>query len=211
MQIRLVVFDMDGVIFEGRAFWLDLHEAYGTAEAGSRLFEAYGDSEYMTLARLVANRLWKGKPAVPYLRLIEERAFHPGVHRVFGWLRRNGFATAILSSGSYELAVRAQRELQIGQVRANSLEIEGGVLTGRVTVMVDDANKDTAGMELVQDFGVSLQETCFVGDSESDASFAEKVGLPIAYDSNSDRLSEACLYRIPHDRLEDLIDVLANP
>ncbi len=43
--IGLALFDMDGVIFEGRSFWRDLHNSYGTETAGRRLFEEYGGSQ----------------------------------------------------------------------------------------------------------------------------------------------------------------------
>jgi len=34
---KLIVFDMDGIIFEHINFWLELHKAYGTHEEGAKL------------------------------------------------------------------------------------------------------------------------------------------------------------------------------
>ena len=55
MTIELVIFDMDGVIFEGRNFWLDLHRRYSTEVEALELAERYLKSDYETLARITAD------------------------------------------------------------------------------------------------------------------------------------------------------------
>ena len=60
MAIDFVIFDMDGVLFEGHNFWLELHKKYGTEKLGLELANKYFTSDYDALAIQVARDLWRG-------------------------------------------------------------------------------------------------------------------------------------------------------
>jgi phosphoserine phosphatase len=66
MKYKLIVFDMDGVIFDHRNFWMELHEKLGTYEEGLELTRKYVKTNYAKLVEEVVNRLWKGKKADGY-------------------------------------------------------------------------------------------------------------------------------------------------
>lgn len=53
MSFKLICFDMDGVIFEGVNFWLELHKKFGTFEEGKILTEKYLYSDYNKLVEEV--------------------------------------------------------------------------------------------------------------------------------------------------------------
>src|SRR5574339_42089 len=97
--LRAVVVEMDGVLFEGENFWLDLHREYGTEREATELGSRYRSSAYGRLARITAEELWRGRPAEPYLRLVEERRYHPGVAELFALLRDADVRTVLVSSG----------------------------------------------------------------------------------------------------------------
>ena len=139
---------MDGVLFEGRNFWLDLHRCYGTEEAGVAAADAHLATDYDVLAELVVGQLWRGRLAQPLLDLVEARQYQRGVAAVMTALNERGIATAIVSSGPELLALRAQRELRIDVVRANGLEIAHGRLTGNARIHVPDADKAAVGSML---------------------------------------------------------------
>ena len=48
-MIKLIVFDMDGVIFEHYNFWLELHKSYDTHEEGLKLTNKYLKTDYQKL------------------------------------------------------------------------------------------------------------------------------------------------------------------
>ena len=209
-RIEVVLFDMDGVIFEGKNFWLDLHHAYGTAEEGVRLADDLMLRDYDELAEHVAGRLWKGRPAAAYLRLIAERRYSEGVRDVFGFLRANEVKTAIVSSGPYELALRAQADLGVDAVRANRLHIHEGLLTGGVDLGMREADKAAVGKEVAASLGGSLRDAAFVGDSDGDVELARQAKVAIAYDTRSAALkSVEGIHVLPKGKLADLIPILA--
>jgi hypothetical protein len=58
--IRAALFDMEGVVFERRNFWLDLHRAFGTEEEGVRLAKKHLDSDCNELQKSRRNRSVQG-------------------------------------------------------------------------------------------------------------------------------------------------------
>jgi phosphoserine phosphatase len=206
--IELAIFDMDGVIFEGNNFWLDLHLAYGTAEAGVALADRFIGSDYGRLAGLVAGRLWKGREATPFNRLVAARRYEDGAFELFEFLKTEEIPTAIVSSGPEQLARRAQQDLGIDEVRANHVITAGGRVTGTTEINVPDAEKVRVGLEVMSMFGTSPARTMFVGDSDSDAALANLVGLGIAYNTESKSLLAACDHAVEARSLVGVVAIL---
>jgi len=208
VDIRLVIFDMDGVIFEGKNFWLDLHRCFGTEQEGVNLAEKHIESDYILLANTVAGELWKGKSSGLYEKLIRERAYQPGIKKLLNFLHAKGILSAIVSTGPFDLAERARLELGINEIRANRLEIQKGILTGKVEVQVEESNKSKSGLEVMSALRVAPDKTACVGDSDSDADLAKVVSLTIAYDSRSEKLKTASTHVIRYGHIEDIIGIL---
>src|SRR6516162_3603054 len=168
-RLQLVIFDMDGVIFQGCNFWLDLHRTFGTDQAALDLADLYMTNDYRLLSRLTVEDLWAGKSARPFIDLIETRRLMPGAKELFNFLNDNGIRTAIISSGPYQLAQRAQKLFGIDQIRANHVMIEGKRFVGTVDVQVEDSKKDLVAKEIMEALGASYLEAAGIGDSLSDA------------------------------------------
>jgi phosphoserine phosphatase len=208
--IDLVIFDMDGVIFEGQNFWLDLHRALQTEERAWALWNEYGRSDYARLCTLTVEDVWHGKSAAAFWELISARRYVDGVLEVFAWLRAHRIRTAIVSSGPYQLAERAMRDLSVDRILANRVLIEDGKFAGAVDVMVDENRKDDAARQIMTELGADRARTAMIGDSKSDARMAAIVGLPIAYNPQDPELVSAVDAVIPAGRLASLVDILAR-
>jgi len=210
-MIELVIFDMDGVIFEGQNFWLDLHRAMGTEKEAWRLWRNLAKTDYVRLSRITAEKLWRHKSADGLWRLIRDRKPVAGISQVFGYLQANAIKTAVVSSGPYQLAERAQRMYGVDLIRANRLEIGAdGTFTGQVEVQVDENHKDTVAQELMNALGIPADSTAMIGDSHSDAAMARVVGLPIAYDAEDKKLLKNCPVHLSRGRLSEAIRVLRD-
>ncbi len=209
-NILLVIFDMDGVVFEGKNFWLDLHRHFGTQEQGVASADKYLSADYDRLVKIVAGNLWKGRPAGPYFSLVAERKYQPGVKRVFQFLNSNRILTAIISSGPFDLALRAKNELGVDEIRANRLEIKDGQIAGSMEIMVPDAEKRRVGMDLMESLHIEPSRAMYIGDSDSDVELAEIVGMSAAYDSISERLNEVCDIRLKYGELGKLTTLINN-
>lgn len=208
-MLKLVLFDMDGVIFEGKNFWLELHRQMGTEKQAWQLWDGLASEDYKRLSYLTAENLWRGRSAEPFQRLITDRKPVEGVDRVFAFLKENRIRSAIVSSGPFQLAERAKELFDIDDIHANKLEIDAnGNFTGSVDVQVNDNFKDEPARELMTKFGADYDSTAMIGDSSSDRAIAELVSLSIAYDSTADDLHRVCSHSLDGGEMLKAMDLL---
>ncbi|MDO8656563.1 MAG: HAD family phosphatase [Nanoarchaeota archaeon] len=206
---KLIIFDMDGVIFEHKNFWLELHKSLGTLEEGTKLTQKYLHQDYATLVEEVVHKLWKGKDAAPYYQLIKHINYLSGVKEVFKEIKNQDYLTAIISSGPIDLARRAQHDLGIDFVYANELVIENGKISGEFLWPVEKEGKKVQIIQhLCQDLGIKEKEVIFVGDSENDLGAFQLVGKSIAFNSHSEQLNEAATHIVEGKDLKKILPFL---
>lgn len=191
-MIRLVLFDMDGTLLDGRVVEA-LARALGYWPEAQRLFADYraGSIE----AKAVSARLASHLRGVPESRVREVAAtvpLMPGARELVAELHERGVATAILSD-SYVPAVEVTASrLGIGHVLANELPGPGGLCLGTaVSPTKGDACdeacvrfnlcKREGALRLAGRLGVDVGECAMIGDGEPDACAFRAVGLSIAF------------------------------
>lgn len=209
-DVWVAIFDMDGVIFKARNFWLNLHHLYGTQKEGLQLAEQMIKNNYRLMAEITVDRLWQGKSAEPFWTLVNASQYQSGIKKVFQFLKSRGIKTAIVSSGPLQLAKRAQHEMDIDEIRANEVIIENGIIKNIVEVNVLENEKDKVGREIIRKFGGDPVTTIFVGDGDSDISLAKIVGIPIAYDSESEELKKVSKYILANGQMSKLIEIIES-
>lgn len=179
--MRLVVFDMDGVIFEGANFWLEFNYKMNTADKALALWKEFGKTNYIELSRLTA-ALWKGLSSCKYFEMISRRKYTRGIDKLISSLRREEFKTAIVSSGSWNLAMRAKVDLGIDLILANKLGIDKfSCFDGTVDIQVDDNAKDVALARIQSELMIGPSETMVIGDTASDVQMSRLAAYTIGF------------------------------
>ncbi|MFC1697430.1 HAD family hydrolase [Nanoarchaeota archaeon] len=178
---KLIIFDMDGVIFEKTNFWFDLHEKYGTYRDGKELTDRYLKSNYQKLVDEVVGRLWKGKDANELYKLIANAKYIKGVKETFEELKERGYMIIIISSGEKLLAERAKKDLGIDFVYANQLIIKDDKLAGQFDWPVGDDKKDLILKLFCRMKKINLKDCTVVVQDENDRNLAKIVGNVIAF------------------------------
>jgi phosphoserine phosphatase len=97
-------------------------------------------------------------------------------------LKRLGYRTAVISGG-FSVAAQALRErLGIDFAWSNTLEVEGGKLTGRVVGPIVNAERKAELLEEVaQREGIPLDQVIAIGDGANDLLMLQKAGHGIAF------------------------------
>ncbi len=211
--MKLIVFDMDGVIFKHTNFWLELHKKMGTYEEGKKLTEKYLYTDYPKLVDEVVGKLWKGRDAKPFFELIDELEYTDGAKECISELKERGFKTAIISSGEKHLALRAQKELGIDFVYSNELVIKNKKITGDFIWPIGADSKEIILKQMCESLKISEKEVVFVGHDESDLKMAKIVsdagGLVIGFmpEENFMNLADEV---IETEDLWKIVDIIEN-
>ncbi len=192
---KLIVFDMDGIIFEHFNFWLELHKAYGTYKEGLELTKKYLKNNYKKLVEEVMGRLWKDKPAKLYYDLVKKVKYLPGVKETIKELKKRGYKTAIISSGPSDLAERAKKELGIDYIYANKLLISGDKVAGSKDMkhwLIRMGNKAEALRELCRMHNTDLKDVIVVVHEDNDIKMAKSAGFAIGFNPSPEELVKYC-------------------
>ena len=183
--MKLIVFDMDGVIFQELNFWMILHKAYGTYAEGKKLTEKYLKINYSKLVDEVVGRLWKGKDAKPYYDLIKKAKYVKGVKQLFKELHKRKYKTAIISSGPKDLALRAKKDLGIDYIYTNELVIKNNKITGDFKWPIGADRKQVILRQLCDENNVFYKDCIVVVHEDNDIKMA-KIGFAIGFNPKGD-------------------------
>jgi len=192
---KLIIFDMDGVIFKDTNFWIELHKAYGTWKEGKELTKKYIKTNYEKLVKEVIGKLWKDKPAEVYFDLIKKARYVKGVKETFVVLKSKNYKIAIISSGPRDLAKRAQDELDIDYIYANHLQIEGNKVSGLTDMRnwpLRNDNKGEIMRKLCDEHNISYKDCIVVGHEDNDMKMARTAGLAIAFCPKDEEIKKYC-------------------
>ncbi len=188
---RLVVMDMDSTLIRIEVID-ELARAAGVHKDVAAITEKamQGEMNYdESLRQRVA--LLKGLDASVLDRIASELPLTQGAETLVQVLKRLGYRLAIISGGFSRAADALKRRLGIDYAFSNNLEIENGVLTGRVIGPIVNAQRKAELLEIISQLeGVVLDQVIAVGDGANDILMLEKAGLGIAFHAKT-KLREA--------------------
>lgn len=207
MPYKLICFDMDGVIFKDVNFWMELHKKFGTLKKGKELTKKYLHNNYNKLVEEVVTKLWKGKDAKQYYKLVNSIGYLHGVKKTFGHIKRKGYMTAIISASSIDVARRVQKDYGVDHIFANELVIKDGKVSGEFIWPIGAGKEKKAHIirDLCSDLGIKPKEAIYIGDSDTDIDAFKKVGLPIAFNPVSEELKKFAKHTVNSKNLSDIL------
>jgi phosphoserine phosphatase len=179
---RLVAFDMDSTLIEAEVID-ELAKAAGVGAEVSAITERAMRGE-LDFADSFRERvaLLAGLPESVLATVAKELKITEGAEHLIATLHALGYKTAILSGGFNYFAHYLQQRLGIDYIYANELDIEDGVVTGRVRGDIVDGQRKAALLrELVAKEGIDLQQVIAVGDGANDLPMLSIAGLGIAF------------------------------
>ncbi|MDG2412471.1 MAG: phosphoserine phosphatase SerB [Halioglobus sp.] len=179
---RLVVFDMDSTLIEAEVID-ELAKVAGVGDEVSAITERAmrGEIDFSeSFRKRVA--LLCGLNESALRRVADELKITEGAEHLISTLRALGFKTAILSGGFTYFARHLQKRLGMDYVYANELDIDDGIVTGKVSgTIVDGARKAELLRQLAREEGIDLQQVIAVGDGANDLPMLSIAGLGIAF------------------------------
>jgi len=179
LEIKLIAFDLDGVLVDSKGSWMEVHNVVGTAKQseihGKEFYE--GKITFDEWARKDVS-LWKG---IEINKIYEALYKIPPMNGIEAIKKlRKKYKLAIISGGLKILAERIKKEYKFKYCFANSLIVKEGKIYG-FRHQVDFKGKGEILKEIAKKENLSLNECASVGDYINDISMFDVSGFSVAF------------------------------
>lgn len=191
----LAVFDLDRTLLDGRTIH-HLAETFDVFEPAREAWEAYheGRASWRETKQRVAG-LFEGVPVARVEAVCREVGYKDEATRVVGRLRDRGFRVALATASYQPAADRARRDLGLDAAVGTAIEVEGGVVTGRLAGprFTGECGRWLCKREAlrVQRDRLGAEATLAVGDGPNDACMLAEADLGVAVDPEREAAVEA--------------------
>lgn len=182
MKYRLILTDVDSTLIQNEVIDL-LAGAAGVGGKVAAITERAMAGEIDFVAALRERvQLLAGLPVATIEEVAKSLSFSPGAEELIEFSKSNGILIGAVSGGFVEVLRAFNLTQRLDYLRANSLEVDEGRLTGRIIgEIVDRSAKAKALIEFSQANGVELAETVAIGDGANDLEMIKLAGLGVAF------------------------------
>lgn len=205
---RLIVFDVDSTLIQGEVIEMLAAHA-GVEDEVRKVTEAAmrGEIDFAeSLRQRVATLAGLDESVIDEVAEVIELT--PGARTTIRTLRRLGFRCGVVSGGFRQVIEPLAHDLELDFVQANTLEVVGGKLTGKVIgEIVDRPAKAVALRRFAAEAGVPMEQTVAVGDGANDIDMLNAAGLGIAFNAKP-ALREVADAALSHPYLDAVLFIL---
>ena len=214
---RLALFDMDGVLLDGR-FALRLAETAGRRDQLEELLDRWELSFEERTRRIAA--LFAGLPRELFERTAGLMALMPGAAETVIALRKLGYRVGVVTDSFFVAADAVRRRVFADFSVANLLRFAGGRATGQVSLA--PALESAAGCRehrhckanvlhwLLEHLQLAPQQVLAVGDGRNDICLLRAAGTSVAFEPKDETVAAAAQHRVEYD-LTRILPLIAPP
>lgn len=214
-DFKLIAFDMDSTLINIECVD-EIADAVGRKAQVAEITEATMRGEITDFKESLRRRvaLLKGVTLESMEQVYRDRLqLNPGAAELVAACKAVGMKVLLVSGGFTYFANRVQERLGIDWAVSNQLEIEDGVLTGRLLDqpwgdICDGAQKRTTLLATCADLGIQPSQAIAMGDGANDLPMMGEAGLSVAYHAKP-KVREQAMVAINTGGLDRLLDVLA--
>lgn len=207
----LVVMDMDSTLIAIECID-EIADMHGLKPQVAAITEASmrGEIEFAEgLRRRVA--LLEGLDEHALQRVYDERLrLSPGAEAMLAKLKEHGIKTLLVSGGFVFFTERLKARLGLDYTHANTLEIAGGKLTGKVRGEIVDAQGKADWLVKIRGkLNLKPEQVIAMGDGANDLKMMAQAGISIAYHAKP-VVREQASYALNFVGLDGLINLLEH-
>ncbi len=210
----LIAFDMDSTLINIECVD-EIADATGKKAEVAAITEATMRGEIADFKESLRRRvaLLRGVREQDMQAVYDQRLrLNPGASELVAAAKAAGLKVLLVSGGFTFFADRVRDRLGIDYLRANVLEVEAGVLTGRLVDqpwgdICDGAEKRRMLRQTCEQLGLSPRQAIAVGDGANDLPMMAEAGLSVAFHAKP-KVREQAMVAIDDGGLDRLLEVV---
>jgi phosphoserine phosphatase len=213
-DFKLIAFDMDSTLINIECVD-EIADAVGRKAEVAAITEAAMRGEIADYKESLRMRvaLLKGVSVASMESVYRDRLrLNPGAAALVAACKQAGLKVLLVSGGFTFFSDRVRETLGIDYMRANVLDVEDGLLTGRMVDqpwgdICDGAEKKKMLLQTCADLGIHPQQSIAMGDGANDLPMMGAAGLSVAYHAKPQVRAQA-MVAINEGGLDRLLEVL---
>ncbi|CAB4950723.1 MAG: phosphoserine phosphatase SerB [Actinobacteria bacterium] len=183
---HLVVMDVDSTVIQEEVIDLLAAEAGVVEQVSAITSRAMAGEIDFTESLLARVALLQGLPESALDTVRSRITLTPGARTLCRTLNNLGYRVCLVSGGFIEVVGPLASDLGVDNVRANTLEITNGFLTGQVIgEIIDRAGKRRALEAFAAEYGIPMRRTIAIGDGANDIDMLEAAALGVAFNGKA--------------------------
>jgi len=212
MRYKLIIFDIDGTLFDHVSSWQYIHEQIKIWDDHAIEYQnkfQQGKISYKKFCELDA-ACWRGFKEKDVHAMFEKVPYIKGAKRYLKKLKEESYKLAAISTGLQYLGKKLESDYKFNRILCNRLLSYNGKLTGKVKVNITHGAKAQAARKLFKEFNVLPCEVIGVGDSAGDIPLLKACGYSIAFNSSSKELSKISDYNCKSKDFKEVYEKIRN-
>jgi phosphoserine phosphatase len=208
-DIRVISFDLDGVLFDGPSAAFPIAQQLGLGE------------KFMTVYAQVAKRgsgfedsviegckIWKGVATDGvYNHLVNELPLRIGAQETVNTLKEEGYFVGCISSGvSQFFMVPFSERLSLDFAFSNILGEDMGAHNGEVEYIMGGPQKVETALKFLRENGLEGKHLASIGDGTNDIDLFNHSGFSIAFNPEKEEVSTAANVTIHSKDLRSILE-----
>ena len=208
MTKLLVVFDVDSTLIRDEVIELLADVAGRRAEVAAITERAMAGELDFAASLIERVATLEGLPESVFKDVFDRITITDGAKQLIDAVHAKGGRVGAVSGGFSQVLDPLSEKLALDFARANLLEVQNGLLTGKVLgKIIDRTEKKNALLEWAKFADIELSQTVAVGDGANDLEMMSVAGLSIAFNAKP-IVRESANLVVQRQNLGELISLL---
>ena len=213
---QLALFDMDGVLLDGR-YVAELAMRTNRTQELSQFLDNHGMTPEERTRRIAA--IFKGVPKEVFENTAREMPLMRGAIETVVGLRKAGFRVGVITDSYHVASEIVRRRVFADFSFANLMRFKNGKASGRVTLAPAMFHTDgcpehkqckvNALLHLMENMGITEQRILAVGDGLNDVCMLLKAGCSVAFQPKASEVARAA-HRVVTDSLSEVLSIVTS-
>jgi phosphoserine phosphatase len=208
-DIKIIAFDLDGVLFDGASAAFALAQKVGLGSKYEELFMRMATEKLAFNEALREGALiWKGVPfGGNYREFVKQLPLMKGAEATIQALKTAGYIVGCISSGVSQFFMEPLEErLDLDFAYSNILGTSNGTHSGEIEYAMGRPQKAETALKVLKERQLSTANLASIGDGENDIDLFRVSAFSIAFNPESEKVSGAATVTIHSKDLGSILE-----